>query len=471
MASQKHHQPHFIFIPLMAPGHMIPMVDMARLFAKRGVLATIITTPFNAARLMTTIDQAIESGLPIQLVQLPFPSREAGLPNGCENFDSIPLGASPDLYKNFFTALDLLEKPVEQFLEGIQPVPNCIISDVCFPWTSETARKLGIPRLVFHGTCCYALLFAHNLHRYRPFERVASEHEPFVVPGLHHRIEITKAQCPVEVRGKSVSEEQSNRMREAEYTCYGVMSNSFNELEPEYVEKYQETIGKKVWTIGPVSLCNKETSDKAARGNKASISESQCLTWLDSKKANSVVYACFGTVSNFFPKQLIEIGLGLEASNRPFILVIRHSSHMSTEWIVQVQRIAVSAGAKATVDWGQQKVGEIVNKEEIVTAVERLMDEGEEGEERRKRARELAETAKRAMEEDTHRKRRSPTSSELEESPEQVFGLVPSCSRGEGDSPVHRPLLQREKSKNWKSQGTGRVGDVLSDVSNGRLPV
>ena len=66
---------------------------------------------------------------------------------------------------------------------------------------------------------------------------------------------------------------------------------------------------------------------------------------------------------------------------------------------MQVQRIGVSVGAKAIVNWGQEKFGEIVQKEDIVTATERLMDEGEEGEERRNRTRELGEKAKRAMEE------------------------------------------------------------------------
>jgi hypothetical protein len=41
-------QPHFVLIPLMAQGHMIPMIDMARLFAERGVIVSLVTTPYNA---------------------------------------------------------------------------------------------------------------------------------------------------------------------------------------------------------------------------------------------------------------------------------------------------------------------------------------------------------------------------------------------------------------------------------------
>ncbi|RWR93825.1 UDP-glycosyltransferase 73D1 [Cinnamomum micranthum f. kanehirae] len=308
----------------MAQGRIIPMVDMARLFAKRGVLATIITTPFNAARMKTTVDQVIESGLPIQQIQLPFPSREAGLPDGCENFDSIPSLAR------------LARKTSRTVLRRDSACPKLYNFRYVPPMDNEDSPQTRDTKACVPGRCCFALLFAHNLHQYRPFESVASEHEPFVVLGLHHRIEITKAQCPIEIVGQSYFDILSNRIQEADCTSYGVVSNSFyelepDELEPEYVEKYQKAIGKKVWTIGPVSLCNKETSDKAARGNKASISESQCLTWLNSKEENYVVYACFGSASYVFPSQLMEIGLGLEASNQPFIWVIRRSNDMSTE--------------------------------------------------------------------------------------------------------------------------------------------
>jgi hypothetical protein len=42
---------------------------------------------------------------------------------------------------------------------------------------------------------------------------------------------------------------------------------------------------KKVWiNVGPVSLCNRDIEDKAGRGKEASISQHECLKWLDSKK-------------------------------------------------------------------------------------------------------------------------------------------------------------------------------------------
>lgn len=57
IASQAH-QLHFILFPLMAQGHMIPMIDIARLSAQRGLIITVVTTPHNAARFKHQTDHS-----------------------------------------------------------------------------------------------------------------------------------------------------------------------------------------------------------------------------------------------------------------------------------------------------------------------------------------------------------------------------------------------------------------------------
>ncbi|XWS59592.1 hypothetical protein CRYUN_Cryun08bG0135300 [Craigia yunnanensis] len=96
-------QLHFVLIPLMAQGHMIPMVDMARLLAERGVIVSLITTPHNASRFDTVIQRDTESGLQIRLVKIPLPCQEVGLPVDCENLYTL---SSRDLLKKFYNALD-----------------------------------------------------------------------------------------------------------------------------------------------------------------------------------------------------------------------------------------------------------------------------------------------------------------------------------------------------------------------------
>ncbi|XP_062004684.1 UDP-glycosyltransferase 73C12-like [Rosa rugosa] len=319
MASQNP-QLHFVLFPFMAQGHMIPMIDIARILAQRGVMITIVTTPHNGARFQTVLARAIESGLQIRLVQLKFPCEEAGLPDGCENLDMLP---SQDLTLNFFTGTAVLQLPVEKLFEELHPKPSCIVSDICLPWTINIARKFHIPRVSFSGTSCFCLLCMFILHMSKVHENITSESEYFVVPDLPERIEITKAQLPGPLTPNM--KDFHEVMVAAELESYGIIMNTYEELEPAYVKDYKKARNDKVWCIGPVSLCNKDDLDKVQRGNKAAVDENHCLKWLDSWGSSSVLYACLGSLCNLTSEQLIELGLGLEASKKPFIWVVRGS--------------------------------------------------------------------------------------------------------------------------------------------------
>ncbi|KAM7468239.1 hypothetical protein LguiB_015801 [Lonicera macranthoides] len=332
MASQAQ-EAHFILLPLMAPGHIIPIIDIAKLLAHHGAIATIITTPSNAQRFKTNLTRATQSGLKIRLLELPFPCAESGLPEGCDNFDKLP---SMDYAANFFVATSLIQEPVEHLVTELKPQPNCIISDMGFPWTTDLAHKLHIPRIVFHVTCCFSLLCSYNLLMYKAFDEKADEFERFVVPGLPDRIELTKSQLFGMVKGNSSSMKDVNaKIRESEKAAYGIVVNTFEELEGEYVKEYRKARGQKVWCIGPVSLCNKSNLDKAERTDLASTDVPNCLKWLDSQERRSVLYVCLGSLSRLATLQMIELGLGLEESNRPFIWCIRHKSEELERWILE----------------------------------------------------------------------------------------------------------------------------------------
>ena len=185
MASESHDQLLFILIPLMSPGHLIPMADMAKLLAQHGLAVTLITTPLNAVGIKLIIDRAIDSGLSLHLVQFSLPLAECGLPEGCETLESVP---ARNLFRNFFDAVSRLQQPVEILLETLKPIPSCIISDKHLPWTGEVAQKFGIPRYWFDGTSCFTLLSNHNIETSKVLESVSGS-EPFLVPGLPDEID------------------------------------------------------------------------------------------------------------------------------------------------------------------------------------------------------------------------------------------------------------------------------------------
>ncbi|KAG4916392.1 hypothetical protein JHK87_053949 [Glycine soja] len=169
----------------MAPGHLLPMTDLATILAQHSNIVTVVTTPHNASRLSETFARASDSGLHLRLVQLQFPSQDAGLPEGCENFDMLP---SMGMGLSFFLAANnFLLEPAEKVFEELTPKPNCIISDVSLAYTAHIATKFNIPRISFYGQ----KLVTSNL-----LESIATDSEYFLIPDIPDKIEITKEHTP-----------------------------------------------------------------------------------------------------------------------------------------------------------------------------------------------------------------------------------------------------------------------------------
>ncbi|KAH0886943.1 LOW QUALITY PROTEIN: hypothetical protein HID58_063039 [Brassica napus] len=288
---------------------------------QRGVTITIVTTPHNANRFKSVLNRAIQSGLPIHLVEVKFPSQESSSSEVHENIDLLDsLGASMP----FFKSIIMLEEPVENLFKEIEPRPSCIIADMCLPFTNRIAKNFGIPKIIFHGMCCFNLLCMHIMRQHYEFlDTIESDKEYFTVPNFPDKAEFTKSQIPMITQGAGVWKEILDGIDDGDNTSYGVIVNTFEELEPAYVRDYKKVKEGRVWSIGPVSLCNKEGVDQAERGNKAAIDQEECVKWLDSKEEGSVLYICLGSICNLPLSQLKELGLGLEESQRPFIWVIR----------------------------------------------------------------------------------------------------------------------------------------------------
>nr|XP_043614388.1 UDP-glycosyltransferase 73E1-like [Erigeron canadensis] len=329
MATVHTHDLHFVMFPLMAQGHMIPMVDMARILAGRGVMVTVVTTPHIASRFKSVIARANEANLKIQLLELTLPLAEVGLPEDYNAFDRF---LTPEDSAKLFASIQLLEKPAENLLRGLFPPPSCIISDFTFPWSTNVAQRLNIPRIVFHGPGCFWLLCTHVAFSSRILERIESETERFVLPGLPDPVEVTKLQ--ITGFGKAATASQMEfwfRAIQAEKSAHGIVIHTFEELESEYVKEIVKAKEKKVWCIGPVLLCNKDDLDVAERGNKAA-NVHDYLKWLDEREPGSVLYVCLGSVTTMSTEQLIELGLGLESTKIPFIWCIKKKTEELEKW-------------------------------------------------------------------------------------------------------------------------------------------
>ncbi|KAK7339984.1 hypothetical protein VNO77_20674 [Canavalia gladiata] len=320
MDSQPDQELHVIFIPYPSPGHMIPMVDTARLFAKHGANVTIITTHANASTFQKAIDSDFNCGYHIRTQVVPFPAAHVGLPDGAEN---IKDGTSIQMLGKLVQGISMLKDQIEPLIQDMKP--DCLVTDMFYPWTVDFAAKLGIPRLYYYSSSYFSTCATYFIRKHKPQQRLVSDTHKFIIPGLPQTIEMTPLQLEPWLRTKTVATGYLDAVYEAESKSYGALYNNFYELESDYEKLYKSTIGIKSWSVGPVSAwVNKDDETKANRGHKEDLAqESEWLNWLNSKQNESVVYVSFGSLTRLPHTQIIEIAHGLESSGHDFIWVIR----------------------------------------------------------------------------------------------------------------------------------------------------
>ncbi|KAK4728344.1 hypothetical protein R3W88_021332 [Solanum pinnatisectum] len=424
-------QLHVLFLPYFATGHIIPLVNAARLFASHGgVKVTILTTHHNASLFRSSIDNSLIS------------------------IDTLNSASSNEIGGKVFEGIYLLQKPMEDKICEIHP--DCIFSDMYFPWTVDIALELKIPRLLFNQSSYMYNSILYNLRLYKPHEKLINQMESkssnFSVPDLPDKIEFKISQLtddlirPADER--NAFDELLDRTRESEDRSYGIVHDTFYELEPTYAEYYQKMKKTKCWQIGPISYFSSKLSRRKELISSADESNSSVVEWLNKQKHKSVLYVSFGSTVRFPEEQLAEIAKALEASTVPFIWVVKKDQTVNlfdekkgviikgwpvggfmthcgwnsvleaiiagvplvtwpvfaeqfyNEKLVEVMGLGVKVGAEVhNSDGGVEIWSPLLRSEKIKEAIERLMDDSMESQKIREKAVSMSKMAKNAVEE------------------------------------------------------------------------
>ncbi|KAF0893427.1 hypothetical protein E2562_025226 [Oryza meyeriana var. granulata] len=302
-------KPHFVLVPWIGGiSHILPMTDIGCLLASHGAPVTIITTPVNTPFVQSRVDRATPNGSEIAVTAVPFPAAEAGLPEGCERLDLIP---SPAMVPGFFSASRKFGEAVARHCrrqDGPRR-PSCIIAGMCHTWALGVARELGVPCYIFHGFGAFALLCIEYLFKHRRHEVLASADELVDIPVLPpFECKVLGRQMPPHfLPSTSMGSGWMQEVREFDMAVDGIVVNSFEELEHGSAALLAAGAGKKVFAVGPVSLCHEPILDPQAASDDAK----RCMTWLDAKEAKSVVYVSFGSIGRMPAPQLMQLGMAL----------------------------------------------------------------------------------------------------------------------------------------------------------------
>ncbi|XP_008229441.1 PREDICTED: UDP-glycosyltransferase 90A1-like [Prunus mume] len=310
--------PHAVIFPFMAQGHTIPLLDISKALSSRGLKVTVVTTLQNAPFISSKVSDC--SSISISVV--PFPS-VPDLPRGCENTASLP---SMELLVPFIAATKNMKQPFESLLKemvGNGSRPICVISDFFLSWTLDTCRSFDIPRVVSHGMGLLPMVVLKTVSS-MDVQREPTSVSGSVVELPDLSLPFTLDRSDLQPRSNDPEDDPFSRMiwevEEADRNSWGVIVNSFQELECEYVAAL-------------------EALHKQAK-------------WLDEQDGSSaVIYASFGTQARLSGDQMDEIAYGLEMAGCRFIWAIRSGTWASDEgWERRVEGMGL-----VVCDWVDQR--------------------------------------------------------------------------------------------------------------------
>ncbi|XP_071735028.1 UDP-glycosyltransferase 90A1-like [Rutidosis leptorrhynchoides] len=312
---------HVVLFPFMAKGHMIPLFQLARIFLHRNVAVTLFTTPANHPYVTASL-----SDTQTTVISIPFPDNIPGVPSGVESVDKLP---SMSLFFPFISSTKSMQPYFEKIGQTLKPAVTFMVTDAFFDWTLESANKFSIPRLVYYGMSNFTITVTTVVAENGNLFNEKSDSDKVVVPEFPW-IKVTRNEFSDVFNGRDVNSQFAEWMHNmilATRKSYGLVTNSFFELEPMYSDYWNMKYGPKSWSIGPFCVDRRLTEKESLSSQKSSW-----MVWLDKKLelGSSVLYVAFGSQAEISLDQIQEIKLALEKSEVNFLWVMRKGVKEST---------------------------------------------------------------------------------------------------------------------------------------------
>ncbi|KAL5751448.1 hypothetical protein ACOSP7_026051 [Xanthoceras sorbifolium] len=310
---------HILVFPLPAQGHMIPLLDLTHQLATHGLTITILVTPKN----LPLLNPLLSTHPSIKTLVLPFPAHPS-IPDGVENCKDLPSNSS---MVPILRALGELYNPVLDWFQNHPSPPVAILSDMFLGWTHKLACQLGIRRIAFSPSGALALSIIFALWRDMPRLNSNDDSTQIITfPGIPNSPKYPWWQLSPIYRSYVEGDPVSEFIRDGilgNISSWGLVINSFTELERVYLDHLAKQMDGRVWAVGPLLPPAEDASGTSERGGFSSISADDVISWLDTCQDQKVVYVCFGSQAVLTNEQMEEVALGLEKSKVQFIWAIK----------------------------------------------------------------------------------------------------------------------------------------------------
>ncbi|XP_015883270.3 UDP-glycosyltransferase 89B2 [Ziziphus jujuba] len=285
---------HILVYGQFSSSHFKPILDLTYRLLTRGLRVTVAVTTNNLhllQPLVSTYPSSLQT-FPLVYAENTDPSRDWLFANACTTYE--------------------LHSPVLlQFFQTHPSPPVAIISDFFLGWTYELASKLGVPRLLFSPSPACALSVYYSLWRHLPKKEDANDAVSF--PSVPNSPSFPFRQLPPYYLAYKDGDADSEFYRNCELgnmASWGVVFNSFAELEGVYIDRIEEEHGVgRVWAVGPL---HQGTESVTTTSVESGGSKHGLLTWPDQRPNGSVIFVSFGSWVTLLDEQIKELALACQ---------------------------------------------------------------------------------------------------------------------------------------------------------------
>ncbi|XP_044481052.1 gallate 1-beta-glucosyltransferase-like [Mangifera indica] len=304
---------HVFLVSFPGQGHVNPLLRLGKRLASKGLLVTF-TTPESIGKQMRKASNLTDEPTPIGDGFIRFEFFEDGWD------EDEPRRQDLDQYlpQLELVGKELIPKMIQKNAEKNRPV-SCLINNPFIPWVSDVAESLGLPSAMLwvQSCACFAAYYhyCHGLVAFPDEKNPEIDVQlPFMpllkydeVPSFLHPT------TPYPFLRRAILGQYKNLDKP-----FCILMDTFQELEHEIIE-YMSTISP-IKTVGPL-FKNPKAPSSTVRGDFMKADD--CIEWLDTKPASSVVYISFGSVVYLKQEQVDEIAHGLLNSGVSFLWVMK----------------------------------------------------------------------------------------------------------------------------------------------------
>ncbi|XP_059450517.1 UDP-glycosyltransferase 71K1-like [Corylus avellana] len=305
-----------VFIPAPAVGHLVSIVEFAKLLLDRedcfSITVLLINPPFPP-----TFDSFIQSTAAshtrIKYIYLPQvePPPEELFRVSVEKYVADFIGSHKAHVK---------EAVSNSVLSNSIPLAGFVVDMFCNPMI-DVAHELGVPSYVFftnNAACLGFSLYLPTRHDQVGIEFSESDSESDIPSYVNPVPSSVLPSFVYHKDGGYISMVNLGRkLKEAK----GIIVNSFHEMEPHAFSTFLDDGIPPVYGVGPLINLKGHTNSEANQAEHDKIME-----WLDDQPPSSVVFLCFGSMGSFSAPQLKETAHGLERSRHRFLWSARLAS-------------------------------------------------------------------------------------------------------------------------------------------------